>query len=178
MTFDTTARHEISTKIGLPAGLGDSARLLGHEDDLDPVQSAEVTRLYAMLEVAFLAAAADGEINDAEADNLGATLASWLGTELSEDTVEGLIERLMEGLAAEGRDARLAAAAGVLDAEQRRTAYALACVVVLCDLELHDRELDALGAIATALELGQEESQRRFEEIQDHVESVVANAAS
>jgi hypothetical protein len=176
MTMDTTTRHEIGAKVGLPAGLGITAGLLGHDDELDPKQSVELTRLYAMLEVAFLAAAADGEINDAEADNLGATLAGWLGTELSETAVEGVIEQLMTAHAAEGRDARLAAVAGVLDADDRRTAYTLACLVVLCDLELHDHELDVLGVIATGLELEQAEAQARFEQIQDHVETVIANA--
>ena len=176
MTMDDSTRHQLSARVGLPGAIGAAAALLGHEAELGPDQLAEVTRLYAMLEVAFLAAAADGEINDAEADNLGATLAGWLGTELSEAAVEGVIEQLMTAHAAEGRDARLAAVAGVLDADDRRTAYTLACLVVLCDLELHDHELDVLGVIATGLELEQAEAQARFEQIQDHVETVIANA--
>jgi hypothetical protein len=85
MTMNDTTRHEISARVGLPGAIGAAAALLGHDADLGPAQLAELTRLYAMLEVAFLAAAADGEINDAEADNLGATSVGWLGTELSED---------------------------------------------------------------------------------------------
>lgn len=176
MTIDDTTRHQIGAKVGLPAALGAGAALLGHADDLSPAQAGELARLSAMLEVAFLAAAADGEINDAEADNLGATLGGWLGTELSEDAVESLIDGFITRLEAEGRDARLAAVAAVLDPASRRAAYTLACVVVLCDLELHDHELDVLGAIATGLELEQDEAQARFEEVQDHVETVIANA--
>ncbi|HVV87505.1 MAG TPA: tellurite resistance TerB family protein [Kofleriaceae bacterium] len=176
MTIDDSTRHQIGAKVGLPAAIGDAANLLGHDDELGPDQQAALARLTAMLEVAFLAAAADGEINDAEADNLGATLATWLGTELSEETVEHVIARFMSAYEADGRDARLATAARVLDDDARRTAYTLACLVVLCDLELHDRELDVLGVIATGLELSQEEAQARFEQVQDHIETVVANA--
>jgi len=176
MTMNDSTRHQLSARVGLPGAIGAAAALLGHEAELGPDQLAEVTRLYAMLEVAFLAAAADGEINDAEADNLGATLSGWLGTELSEETVEHVIERFIASYDADGREARLAAIAGVLDDASRRLAYTLACLVVLCDLELHDHELDVLGVIATGLELTQDEAQATFEAIQDHVETVVANA--
>jgi hypothetical protein len=176
MTIEDSARREIGAKVGLPASLGSSVALLGRADELDSAQAAEVTRLNAMLEIAFLAAAADGEINDAEADNLGAALAGWLGTELSEDAVEHVIERLIAVHAADGHEARLTAAAAALDPEDRMAAYTLACLVVQCDLELHDHELDALGTIATALELAQDEAQARFEQVQDHIETVIANA--
>ncbi|MEZ4400705.1 MAG: TerB family tellurite resistance protein [Kofleriaceae bacterium] len=176
MTITDSQRTSIGAKTGLTADLGGAAPLLGSDADLTPAQAADVARLEAMLEVAFLAAAADGEITDPEADNLGATLASWLGGELSDDAVEAVIERFMAALAADGRAARLAAAAARLDADARMSAYTLACVVTLCDLELDDAELDALGEIATALDLAQADAQRRFEEVQDHVEAVVANA--
>ena len=44
------------------------------------------------------------------------------------------------------------------------------------NLELHDHELDVLGAIATGLEIDEAEAQARFDEIQAHVEAVVADA--
>ena len=176
MTMDDSTRHQLSARVGLPGAIGAAAALLGHEAELGPDQLAEVTRLYAMLEVAFLAAAADGEINDAEADNLGATLGGWLGTELSEDVVEHVIARFINAHAAEGRDARLAAIAAELGPADRRTAYALAFLVVLCDLELHEHELAVLGVIATGLAVSQDEAQATFEQIQDHIETVVANA--
>ncbi len=176
MTFDDTARHAIGGRVGLPGDLGAAAPLFGREAELDDTELVALARMNAMLEVAFLAAAADGEINDAEADNLGATLSQWLGTELSEEVVEDIIDRFIAALAAEGRDQRLAAIASVLDPDARRTAYTLACLVALCDLELHDDELDVLGAIATGLGLSQDEAQVRFDEIHDHVNAVVAAA--
>lgn len=175
MSIDDTARHSIGDRVGLSAGLG-AVPLFGKDAELDPAQQAALDRMNAVLEVAFLAAAADGEINDAEAENLGATLSGWLGTQLSEDAIEHVIEKFIAALEAEGRDKRLAAVAGILDAEARRTAYTLACLVVLCDLELHDHELDVLGVLATGLDIGQEEAQARFDEIQGHIEAVVADA--
>lgn len=177
MSIDDATRHSLGAQVGLPSTLGAAAPLLGHDAELGPAQAAELARLNAMLEVAFLAAAADGEINDAEADNLGATLGGWLGTQLSEDVVEHVIETFIAAHAAHGRDARLAAVAALLGPDDRLAAYTLACLVVLCDLELHDHELDVLGVIATGLELAQDVAQARFEQVQDHVESVVANAA-
>jgi hypothetical protein len=131
-----------------------------------------------MLEIAFLAAAAAGEINDAEADNLGAALASWLGGDLGEDTVEHVIERLIALHHAEGAAARLAAAAAALGPDERRAAFTLACLVVQCDLELHDHELAILGTIADGLEIEEAEARARFEQVLDHIETVVANAAA
>lgn len=176
MSFDDDARHAIGGRVGLPGDLGMAAPLFGREADLDASELIALARMNAMLEVAFLAAAADGEINDAEADSLGATLSQWLGAELSEEVVEDVIARFIAALAAEGRDQRLAAITSVLDPDARRTAYTLACLVALCDLELHDDELDVLGAIATGLGLSQDEAQLRFDEIHDHVEAVVAAA--
>lgn len=173
MSIDDNARHDLGGRVGLPGDLGAAVPLFGHEAELDASQLVALARMNAMLEVAFLAAAADGEINDAEAENLGATLSQWLGAELSEDVVEDIIARFIAALAAEGRDHRLAAIASVLDPDARRTAYTLACLVALCDLELHDDELDVLGAIATGLGLSQDEAQVRFDEIHDHVEAVV-----
>jgi hypothetical protein len=176
MTIDDTARHSIGDRVGLPADLAAAATLFGKDAELDPAQQAALARMNAVLEVAFLAAAADGEINDAEAENLGATLSGWLGTQLSEDVVEHVIEKFITTLEAEGRETRLAAVAKVLDPDARRVAYTLACLVVLCDLELHDHELDVLGVLATGLDIAQDEAQTRFDEIQGHIEAVVAEA--
>ncbi len=176
MSIDDSTRHSLGAQAGLPSSLGAAAPLLGQDADLGPAQAAELARLYAMLEVAFLAAAADGEINDAEADSLGATLGGWLGTQLSADVVEHIIEKFIAAHSADGRDGRLAAVAAQLGADDRLAAYTLACLVVLCDLELSEHELAVLGVIATGLELAQDLAQARFEQVKEHVENVVASA--
>jgi hypothetical protein len=158
-----------------PAGAIGSAPPPGHEAELGRIRLAEVTRLYAMLEVAFLAppptARSTTPGRQPQRDAVGLARHQAAG-----ETVEHVIERFIASYGADGREARLAAIAGVLDDASRRLAYTLACLVVLCDLELHDHELDVLGVIATGLELTQDEAQATFEAIQDHVETVVANA--
>jgi tellurite resistance protein len=158
--------------IGQKAGLTTNAQF--GDGELNPTQAAELARLTAMLEVAFLAAAADGEISDQEADNLGSHLGAWLGTELPADTIEGIIEDFIVALDRDGRAARVAAIATTLDPESRRVAYGLACVVAMCDLELEHAELDVLGELATGLAIPQADAQAAFNQIKDHIETTIA----
>jgi hypothetical protein len=73
-----------------------------------------------------------------------------------------------------GACGRLAYAASQLDAESRQSAYVLACVTVLCDLEVHDDELLVLGKIADAFEIPEAQAQKTFDEIEDTVDALVA----
>lgn len=148
-------------------------RLLGSKlpDDLGD----DVTRLHTLAEVAFLAAAADGEISDAEINLLVSNLNAWLGEELDDGTLLKLFEHLASQLASEGMAARLAACAGALDADGRRIAYTLACVTTLCDLEVHDSELGFLGTVADALGIPSDEAQATFDELDEVVTSMAAS---
>lgn len=135
----------------------------------------ESARLHAMLEVAFLAAAADGELADAEVHTLVGNLQAWLGEELDAELVVKLFSHLAEQRGREGTAARLTAAASSLDAESRRIAYKLACITTLCDHEVHDDELGFLGTIADAFEIPEAEAQATFDELDDAV-SALADA--
>jgi len=160
LAMDETRRQERSRILGaaLPSDLGGS----------DP----DAARLHTMLEVAFLAAAADGELADAEIEHLVGNLQAWLEAELEPKFLVDLFDHLASQLAAEGAAARLAAAAAALDPDARRLAYKLACVTVLCDLEVHDDELGFLGTIATAFGMTSEEAQAIFDELDDAVGSL------
>ncbi|MBZ0231163.1 MAG: tellurite resistance TerB family protein [Deltaproteobacteria bacterium] len=136
--------------------------------------AAEAQRLHTMLEVAFLAAAADGKLADDEIRNLTANLQAWLHADLDQDFYVSTFGELADLLAEQGFAARLAHAAAQLDAESRRTAYILACVTVLCDLEVHDDELLVLGKIADAFEIPEAEAQATFDEIEDTVDALVS----
>lgn len=152
----------------LPSDLGAGAASLQHQregDEITPEHEAEARRLHTMLEVAFLAAAADGEFSDDEIHNLSANLSAWLQSELSGEFLAGVFGDLAEQLDKDGIDGRLAHAAAALDAESRRVAYKLACVTVLCDLDVRDEELDVLGHIATAFAIPEEEGQAIFDEL-------------
>jgi hypothetical protein len=152
--------------------LQERRRILG--TTLPPTLAADAARLHTLVEVAFLAAAADGELADAEIDLLVANLEAWLGGELKPGVLVGLFDHLTTQLASEGAPARLAAAAANLDADGRRVAYKLACITSLCDLEVHDDELGFLGTIADAFGIPAEEAQATFDELDDVVTAMAA----
>ena len=143
-------------------------RVLGEKLPPD-LGSTDEASLHAMLEVAFLAAASDGELADVEIDHLVANLQAWLQTNLEAAVLVDLFDHYGEKLAADGATARLKDAATRLDADARRTAYRLACVTALCDLDVRDEELDFLGTIADAFEIPSEEAQATFDELDDAV---------
>jgi len=155
-----------------PTQLQERRRILG--TTLPPKLADDTVRLHTLVEVAFLAAAADGELADAEIDLLVANLEAWLGGELAPGVLVGLFDHLTTQLANEGAPARLAAAAANLDGEGRRVAYKLACITSLCDLEVHDDELGFLGTIADAFEIPSDEAQATFDQLDDVV-SAMAN---
>ncbi len=150
-----------------PTQLQERRRVLG--TSLPPNLAADTSRLHTLVEVAFLAAAADGELADAEIQLLVANLEAWLGGALAPGVLVGLFDHLTSQLASEGAPARLAAAAANLDAEGRRIAYKLACITSLCDLEVHDDELGFLGTIADAFAIPSDEAQATFDELDDVV---------
>jgi len=154
----------------LPPDLGAAAPALQREDDHDP----EAARLHTLLEVAFLAAAADGELAEAEVHHLVGNLQAWLGAELDPGFLVKLFDHLSEQRASEGSAARLAAAAASLDPEARRIAYKLACATTLCDQQVHDDELGFLGTIADAFDIPEAEAQATFDELDDAVTALAS----
>ena len=153
-------------------GVQERSRVLGA---MLPHDLAESKRLHTMLEVAFLAACADGELADAEIEHLVANLQAWIGATLETTFLEQLFDELGERRAAEGPFARLTAAAGALDQESRRVAYRLACVTALCDLDVHDDELRFLGTIADAFEIPSDQAQEIFDELDDAVTAALGS---
>jgi hypothetical protein len=154
-------------------GALERSRILGA---MLPEDLAESARLHTMLEVAFLAAAADGQLADAEIEHLVANLQAWLGAQLETSFLEQLFDDLGEQLAAQGAHARLAAAAAALDQESRRVAYRLACVTALCDLDVHDDELRFLGTIADAFAIPSDDAQAIFDELDDAVTAALGKS--
>lgn len=177
--MDETTRQERTRILGsaLPPDLGAAAPALREQVDADGDVDPEAARLHAMIEVAFLAAAADGELADAEIHHLAANLQAWPGEALSPAFLVKLFDHLGAQRAAEGAEARLAAAAARLDDESRRIAYTLACVTTLCDLEVHDDELGFLSTIAGAFEIPEAEAQAIFDELDDTVTAALGGAA-
>lgn len=99
-------------------------------------------RQAAMIETAFLMAAADGTIQPKECDQLVATLARVTGDRLGTQRLGIITGHLAELLATEGWIARVTAVARALgSAEARRTAFQLAAGVSYVDGEVQQEEV-------------------------------------
>jgi len=154
----------------LPADLAASAAVLKQTPD-SPSDPGAV-RLHAMLEVAYLAASADGELGDDEIELLVANLHSWLGKQLEPAFLVELFEHLGQQLAKHGYQARLEAVAKLLDPESRLVAYRLACVTALIDHDVHDDELRFLEGIVNAFGIPNAEAQAIFDALDEAITSM------
>lgn len=144
--------------------------------DLNEADQREVTRLISMLEVAFLAAAADGELGEGEMMNIVGNMSHWLGGELPDELIHATLDTFAQALEEQGFEARLAELARHLDADSRRVAYNLGAAVAICDQEVREEELGVLGDIASAFEIPEDEAQARFNEIFDGMQAALAQA--
>ncbi len=110
--------------------------------------------LGALVEGAFLVAAADGELDSNEAATLAETVAHVTGASLAPEEFMALIDRFAEALARDGLRARFAALASSLpDADSRREVVAFAALVGFCDSGLAPAEGATLAELAAALGL-------------------------
>ena len=154
----------------LPSNLAASAAVLKQEPD-HPSDPGAV-RLHALLEVAYLAASADGELGDDEIDLLVTNLHSWLGEELPPAFLVELFDHLGEQLANEGYQARLEATAKQLDKESRLIAYRLACVTALIDHDVKDDELTFLEGIVHTFGIPNDEAQAIFDALDEAITAI------
>ena len=152
------------------------AEAAGTAPALSEREQQELLRLLAMLEVAYLAAAADGELGEGELLNLAGNLAAWLGGEIEGETIAAVLDSFDAALEDQGFEGRLAALAELLDPDSRRVAYSLSSAIVACDAEVKQEELGILGDIAGAFEIPEAEAQARFDEIFDGLEQAMAAA--
>lgn len=142
----------------------------GDELALDATERRELARAMATVEAGYLAVAADGEVASVELDALLDNVAVVLGGALSRDELAQVVDELEAGLDADGLDARIDALGAALGPDDRRGAFALACVVSLCDGETADEELDVLGRLAEAFELPEDEANAVFNELADRID--------
>ncbi|MFO0549666.1 MAG: hypothetical protein U0271_14840 [Polyangiaceae bacterium] len=123
----------------------------------------------AILEIAYLTMAVDGELRDEEIDAFSviaaamlggsgklddASLRTWLDRFAGNDDRQAISDRLEAAVASLGRDtpARLAA-------------YRAACLMALSDLDAADREFEFDLDLIAALGISQDEADRVVEEV-------------
>ena len=99
----------------------------------DAEQAAAAARamwLGAMTETAYIIAAADGTVSDAENGEIVEGLVSLPDGAIPADEVVDMLDRVKDAVAEEGQKARFAEIAGIIDdAELRDALYLVACAV-------------------------------------------------
>jgi tellurite resistance protein len=119
----------------------------------------------ALIEGAFLVAAADGELDAEEAATFVETLAYVTGAPVAPEEFMALVDRFAEARGRDGVKARLATlAASVPDAAARREIVAFAALLGLCDRRLAPAERATLSELARVLELGADEGEALLRE--------------
>lgn len=113
--------------------------------------------LSVLVEAAFLVAAADGVVSEAEKNTLAETISYTLGGELPPGELGAMIDAFAEVLASDGRAQRLTVMARSLpDAPARREALAFAALIALCDRELVSAEREVLDLLGASFGLDQD----------------------
>lgn len=130
----------------------------------------ELARAQATIEAGYLAVAADGEVSEVELDALLANIEVVLGGGLGREELAYVVDELEACLDADGLDARIEELRAALGPDDRRRAFALACLLSLCDGETADEELDVLGRLGEAFELSEDDANAIFNELADQVD--------
>ncbi|HEY4105867.1 MAG TPA: tellurite resistance TerB family protein [Polyangiaceae bacterium] len=118
------------------------------------VQALGDEKLEALVEVMFLAAAADGEFSDAEKRHFVKSVESLTDGRIAHARLESLVNEAAELLDRDGRDARLAAVKARLPEQNvRRIALSLAIQVTAADGIIRTSERELILETAEALEI-------------------------
>jgi tellurite resistance protein len=122
----------------------------------------------AMVETAFLMAAADGEINTAEYEQLVGTIVIVTGDRVGSDRVRVVMSQLLEVLQIDGWEARVESVGrAIRSPEARRNAYRLAAGVSFVDGHIHPDEMNLFALLAEAFEIPIDEASQILREVRD-----------
>jgi tellurite resistance protein len=117
------------------------------------------TKLEALVEVMFLAAAADDEFSDVEREHFVKSVESLTDGKIAHARLETLVSEATSALEREGREARLASVKSRLpDAGSRRVALSLAIQVMAADGIIRTSERELILETAEALEIDRDEA--------------------
>lgn len=109
-------------------------------------------RLEAVIELMYLAAAADDEFSEEERAHFRSSVESL--TDRKVDDLDGLVAKIAKALTDEGRDARLAAVKARLpEVKMRETALAMAIRLMAVDGVVRTAERELILEAANALEI-------------------------
>ena len=123
------------------------------------VQGLSSAKLDALVEMMFLAAAADGDFSDVERQHFLQSVESLTDGRLAKAALEGLLDRAKQDLQASGREARLSAVKERLpDAGARKVALSLAIQVTAADGIIRTSERELIMETADALEIDRDQA--------------------
>ncbi len=124
----------------------------------------------AMIETAFLMAAADGSLSDIEREQLVATMEFITSHQVPRERLDDIVGQLMDALSTDGWEARIQAVATSLeDPLARRNAYRLAAGISFIDGEVQDEEAELFTLLANAFEIPQTEAEAILLEVRDEL---------
>ena len=127
--------------------------------DKSAVRDLAHPKLEALVEMMFLAAAADGEFSDVEHEAFEKSVESLTDGRLDRTKTKALLAQAKKDLDAEGRDARLAAVKQRLpDAGARKVALSLAIQITAADGFIRTSERELIMDTAEALEIDRDEA--------------------
>jgi tellurite resistance protein len=123
-------------------------------------RQAAIQNIAGICEAAFLAAAADGELSDAEYDVLVHTIIEFCDGDVTEQQIEEILEKCDNALAEDGFENRMNQISSQLSTnDARAAALMVTAAVVLCDGEYDpDSEGSFYDDLAELLEVPEEVS--------------------
>jgi uncharacterized tellurite resistance protein B-like protein len=125
----------------------------------DEVRALGDAKLEALVEVMFLAAAADGEFSDVEKAHFVKSVESLTDGRLPRAKLEALVVEAEAALEREGREARLASVKARLpEANARRVALSLAIQVTAADGIIRTSERELILETAEALDIDRDDA--------------------
>ncbi|HEY3668861.1 MAG TPA: TerB family tellurite resistance protein [Polyangiaceae bacterium] len=123
------------------------------------LQSLGDTKLEALVEVMFLAAAADDDFSDVEREHFVKSVESLTDGRLGQPKLEALVTEAAAALEREGREARLTSVKARLpDAASRKVALSLLIQVTAADGIIRTSERELILETAEALEIDRDEA--------------------
>ena len=123
------------------------------------LQALGDAKLEALVEVMFLAAAADGDFSDVERTHFVKSVESLTDGRLPKARLEILVNEARDALERDGREARLADVKTRLpDAGSRRVALSLAIQVTAADGIIRTSERELILETAEALEIDRDDA--------------------
>ena len=149
----------------------DKQRLLAHIGDAAAAyfgSAADDRERAAILECAFLMAAADGDLGEAERLGLVEAVFVLSRGQMPEEHIAAALDAFVQVLAQDGWEARIATVADHLrNPGTRRNAFRLAACVSFIDGEVQEPEERLFGMLAEAFGIGADEATAILAEMRD-----------